>query len=237
LKPALPTITPLVGTKSDAGGEIVLGTADAFDASSYEDLLSTASAVVIAVGAPPLPDSMYAGGRQGAVDANGMSNLKAIDAAKRAGVPKVVVVGATTPAWAPTGYETGKAIAEAGTRKFAGDGGTAVLLKPSFVYGTRYVGDAQLPLPIWLLGAPIRMLADTFAPQMDWLSRKLPYLFAGILEPPVSVQELANVTMSSIAEDTKIGVRCPFSKRILHSRIPLEFTPVLRLKRCHACDQ
>lgn len=46
----LPTIVPLVGTKSDAGGEIVLGKADAFEPSTYEDLLKGAKAVVIAVG-------------------------------------------------------------------------------------------------------------------------------------------------------------------------------------------
>ena len=93
----LPTIAPLVGTKSEAGGEIVLGTADAFDSASYEDVLKGAKAVVIAVGAPPLPDFMYEGGKQASIKANGMSNLAMIDAAKKAGVPKVVVVGATMP--------------------------------------------------------------------------------------------------------------------------------------------
>jgi hypothetical protein len=32
-------------------------------------------------------------------------------------------------------------------------------------------------------------------------------------------------------------VRCAFSDRNLHSRMPLVPTPLLRLKRCHACDQ
>jgi uncharacterized membrane protein YccF (DUF307 family) len=32
-------------------------------------------------------------------------------------------------------------------------------------------------------------------------------------------------------------VRCAFSDKELHSRMPLEPTPLLRLKRCHACDQ
>jgi hypothetical protein len=34
-----------------------------------------------------------------------------------------------------------------------------------------------------------------------------------------------------------IYVRCAFFGRNLHSRMPLSFTPLLRLKRCHACDQ
>ena len=32
-------------------------------------------------------------------------------------------------------------------------------------------------------------------------------------------------------------VRCAFFDKDLHSRMPLSFTPLLRLKRCHACDQ
>lgn len=60
--------------------------------------------------APPLPDFMYDGGKQASIKANGMSNLAMIDAAKRAGVPKVVVVGASMPAWVATGYETGECV-------------------------------------------------------------------------------------------------------------------------------
>jgi hypothetical protein len=33
------------------------------------------------------------------------------------------------------------------------------------------------------------------------------------------------------------GVRCAGFEQILRSRMPLSFTPLLRLKRCHACDQ
>jgi hypothetical protein len=33
------------------------------------------------------------------------------------------------------------------------------------------------------------------------------------------------------------SVRCAFFDRNLHSRMPLSFTLLLRLKRCHACDQ
>lgn len=202
----LPTIVPLVGTKSDAGGEIVLGKADAFEPSTYEDLLKGAKAVVIAVGAPPLPDFMYDGGKQASIKANGMSNLAMIDAAKRAGVPKVVVVGASMPAWVATGYETGKTIAEASTEKYAADGkGSSVLLKPGFVIGTRYVFDAQLPVPLWLAGAPVRALMDTFKTQMAWLSDTVPYLFKGLLLPPVTAQEMATATMISVEDERGNG--------------------------------
>jgi hypothetical protein len=34
-----------------------------------------------------------------------------------------------------------------------------------------------------------------------------------------------------------LDVRCAFLGLILYSRMPLSFTPLLRLKRCHACDQ
>jgi hypothetical protein len=34
-----------------------------------------------------------------------------------------------------------------------------------------------------------------------------------------------------------IIVRCAFFDRVFHSRMPLSFTPLVRVKRCHACDQ
>jgi hypothetical protein len=41
-----------------------------------------------------------------------------------------------------------------------------------------------------------------------------------------------DVSRSSTAQ-----VRRPFFDRTSHSMMPLSFTPLLRLKRCHACDQ
>jgi hypothetical protein len=38
-------------------------------------------------------------------------------------------------------------------------------------------------------------------------------------------------------DEKGLPVRCAFSDRILHSRMPLDPTPLLRLKLCHGCDQ
>ena len=61
----------------------------------------------------------------------------------------------------------GKTITEASTRRYAADGkGTSILLQPSFVYGSRYITEAQLPIPIWMVGAPVRAFMDTFKDQV-----------------------------------------------------------------------
>jgi hypothetical protein len=41
----------------------------------------------------------------------------------------------------------------------------------------------------------------------------------------------------SISTMGPVCVRCPLLARNVHSRMPLNFTPLLRLKYCHACDQ
>ena len=46
------------------------------------------------------------------------TNVKAVEAAGAAGVPRVVLLGATCPAWAPEGYVKGKEMGEAAAQAF-----------------------------------------------------------------------------------------------------------------------
>lgn len=199
-KAALPLISSLIGVKSSNGGEIIVQQADALDPKSYSQLLQQAKGVIIAVGSPPLPDSMQAGGYEGAITANGFSNTKPILAAKDAQVPKVVLVNATMPAWIFSGYGRGKHMAEEVARKFAGAAGTSIVLKPGVVYGTRYAGN--LPLPLGLVFAPLRFVLENAQGPINWLVQKLPYLFEGVLVPPVSVEELSRSALIAVADDS-----------------------------------
>jgi len=205
-KAPLPNIEYLLGQKADNGGEITVQYADALEPSSYSELLQSAKGVIVAVGSPPLPDFMQAGGREGAIQANGFTNTKPILAAREAKVPKVVLVNATMPDWIPAGYGRGKCMAEEVAKKFVADkAGTAIVLKPGMIYGTRYAGN--IPLPLGLVGGPLRFLLDTFSDQASWLVSKLPYLLRGVLVPPVSVDELSRTALIA-AEDAALDNTC-----------------------------
>ena len=142
---------------------------DALDPASYETRLVGADAIVTAVGRLPLPSLTH----EEVVRDNGETNVTPAKAAKAAGVPRLVVVGASIPPFVPgmafgvsaakgvypAGYAVGKAQAEAYARDEFTDAGTgagAVVLKPGGVSGTRFVGSA--PLPLWMALSPVSML-------------------------------------------------------------------------------
>jgi hypothetical protein len=54
---------------------------------------------------------------------------------------------------------------------------------------------------------------------------------------PKSCSMLHGISVVDRKNMTKTEVRCAFSDRKLHSGMPLSCTPLIRLKRCHACDQ
>jgi hypothetical protein len=54
---------------------------------------------------------------------------------------------------------------------------------------------------------------------------------------PANVAAMAErVVILAYIDKTHVKVRCAFMDRNLHSRMPLSFTPLLRLKRCHTCN-
>lgn len=188
-------------------GKITLETANLTEPETYNEHLARAKAVVIAVGSPPLPGQFVEGGTSGAMLANGTAVIKPIGAAKAAKVPKVVVVNASMPRWLPHisyGYAAGKKMAESAAEKFAGDGTSIVCLKPGVVFGTRHVGEAQVPLPLGLVFVPLRAIMRTsfVSSGMQFLKEKLPFLFENLLVEPVGVSELARTAVSLATEET-----------------------------------
>lgn len=103
-----------------------------------------------------------------------------------------------------SGYVTGKAIAEAAAQHYAGPKSKVVCLKPGVVFGTRYVGEAQVPLPIGWVMRPLRLAMGV--PGVDsvigFLRAQLPYVFDGLLEQPVAVDELARTALDAAADVT-----------------------------------
>ena len=162
---------------------------DCLDPTTYAEVLKGAHAVIISVGSPPVPTSDV----PWQLRMNGTSNCEVIQAAAEAGVPRVVLVNATTPTWAPEGYREGKAMAEACASKFVDEGGGnrgALVLKPGAIYGTRHTSGG-LPIPLGLVLGPASWLLGTLSGPVAAATAAAPGLLEGALVPPAPVERLA----------------------------------------------
>ncbi|EKF98753.1 hypothetical protein TCSYLVIO_010343 [Trypanosoma cruzi] len=94
--------------------------------------------------------------------------------------------------WLLKGYFYGKKIAERAVLENLGDRG--VVLRPGFIYGTRYLplGEGFVPLPLWLLGRPLEAVLR-------------PLHRGGILLPPVDVDVVAEAAVRAIDADAPCG--------------------------------
>lgn len=171
---------------------------DASDPTTYAQLLTEAAAVVVSVGSPPLPFVDFA--RQRAM--NGATNTAIARAAREAGVPALVVVNASMPAWLDSvagGYAQGKRDAAEGAVAFASGrpDARAAILKPSAIYGTRYemTRFGAMPIPLGLVLAPASALLQAFRGLTAAARRALPYAFDGVLLPPVPVGAVAEAAV------------------------------------------
>ena len=156
---------------SEWGGAVRWLRGDALEPDTYRDAMRHHDAVVTSVGRLPLPSLTH----EEVVRDNGDTNIIPGRVARELGVPRLVVVGASIPAFVPgmafgfspsrgvfrAGYAVGKDRAEAFARdEFVGaegaeggaDGFGAVILKPGGVSGTRHADGVALPL--WIAMAP-----------------------------------------------------------------------------------
>jgi len=152
---------------------------DIFDGSTYRKHLEGATGVVCCVGAFGSDVFME--------KMNGDGPINAVREAKDAGVKNFVfisTVDSNLPDFVLKGYFNGKRRAEKEVLHNFPEGG--VVLRPSFVYGTRYQGSVGIPL--WLLGQPMEKL---FSMQpFSMLANNVPGMKA-ILAPPISVSIVA----------------------------------------------
>ena len=172
---------------------------DALDAATYAEALRGAAAVVVSVGSPPVPGVDFEDQRRW----NGATNAAVVDAARDATVPRAVLINATMPRWLDSvagGYAAGKRDAEAAAAAFAAaDGASAVVLKPSAVYGTRHTAGGT-PIPLGLVLAPVSHGLRLAKPLCDRLAAAAPAAFDGLLDPPVPVDALAATTVDACFE-------------------------------------
>lgn len=189
---------------------------NALDASSYESLLTDASAVVVSIGSPPIPLVDY----DTQFSANGPTNSKVLETAAKCGVKRAVLINATMPEWVPKGYRDGKLAAEASAHDFAKDGRSAVVIKPSAIYGTRnYKG---FPIPLTPLFAPVSWLLRASTPLNHALIRTAPSLFRGVLVPPVPVDSVAAAAVSAALDSSSLAK--PSSVTVLDPDAILRYT-------------
>jgi len=129
-----------------------------------QTLLSTIDTIVCAVGSPPLP-TFSAAAYQHQLHMNGSSCIKAMAAAKDAGVMRVVLLGARIPLPMKTerfAYYKGKQSALDAARRFAqeSDQHSSVVLQPGMITGKRALSNGNFIRLDWLT-AP-------FSPFMPW---------------------------------------------------------------------
>jgi len=131
---------------------------------------------------------------------NGAANANAARVAKQNGVERFVYISTVEnnlPDFVLKGYFEGKRQAEAVVLKQFSQPGHGVVLRPSFVYGTRQVGTS-LSIPLGLLGRPLEALLSRSP--FSQLQHVVPGMQA-VLAAPVSVEHVAAVAAAAAVGD------------------------------------
>mmetsp|Transcript_22922 Transcript_22922/g.26952 ORF Transcript_22922/g.26952 Transcript_22922/m.26952 type:complete len:239 (+) Transcript_22922:23-739(+) len=170
---------------------------DALEPRTYTSVLTEdVKAVVISIGSPPVPfvDESYQ------IMMNGGTNCTIIEAAREAGIKKVVLINASMPDWAAAGYRKGKLQAESCAKEFVKNDPTrsSLVLKPGAIYGTRYT-QSGIPIPLTPILGPL-----------SFALKSLPGGVSGFLEgvgvlAPTHVDVLAKVAVDFIDSETETG--------------------------------
>lgn len=158
------------------------------------ELLQGARAVISLVGSPPLPTFT-----QSAFDhqlmMNGTSQVRVVDAAKEAGVNRLVLMGADIPSLLQTdsfAYYVGKTQALTAAKDFAAssDARQAAVLQPAGMYGIRHMASG-LALPLSWFMSPISYLQQSL-PQS--IQKRLPSAFVDVKKVAGAAVEWATTT-------------------------------------------
>ncbi|XP_022750360.1 uncharacterized protein At1g32220, chloroplastic-like isoform X1 [Durio zibethinus] len=152
---------------------------------SWKEALNGVTSVISCVGGFGSNSYMY--------KINGTANINAIRAASEKGVKRFVYISAADFGLANyllKGYYEGKRAAETELLTKFPYGG--VILRPGFIYGTRRVGSAKIPLGI--VGSPLELVLQHAKPL-----NRLP-LVGPLLTPPVSVSSVAKVAVRAATD-------------------------------------
>ncbi len=172
---------------------------DALEPGSYAKWLGPDTGVLMTIGTPPVP-TMSAEAHAAQVRAGGLSCRAVIDAAARAGVLRLVLIGAAVPAWAPAGYVEGKVMGIEAAREFAKrPNASAVVLQPTAINGTRHTESGQ-PVRLWIWLTPYSKLLEL----LEWagvraaLEWAAPSIFTNLLTPFVTVDQVAQASVDGL---------------------------------------
>ncbi|KAE9603678.1 hypothetical protein Lal_00001876 [Lupinus albus] len=152
---------------------------------SFKEALNGVTAVISCVGGFGSNSYMY--------KINGTANINAIRAASEQGVKRFVYISAAdfgVVNYLLQGYYEGKRAAETELLTRFPYGG--IILRPGFIYGTRSVGSAKIPLG--LIGSPLEMVLQHAKPL-----NQIP-LVGPLLTPPVNVTAVAKVAVRAATD-------------------------------------
>jgi len=124
-------------------------------------LLSSSDIVISLVGSAPLP-TMSKDAFQHQLFMNGVTNVNLINAAAKAGVKRIVLLGAKIPSLLKRdgfGYAKGKRLALEAAEEFStlSDKHTAIVLQPGAIFGTRHLKNGKA-IPLGSILKPISYL-------------------------------------------------------------------------------
>ncbi|KAH9687403.1 NAD(P)-bd dom domain-containing protein [Citrus sinensis] len=163
---------------------------------TWDEVLTGATAVVSTIGGVGSEEQM--------LRINGEANVVAVNAAKEYGVPKFILISVhdyNLPSFLlSSAYFTGKRKAESEVlSKYPNSG---VVLRPTFIYGKRKVGDFEIPLD--LIGEP----AESILRAIENFTKPLSSIPASdlLLAPPVSVDDLALAVLNAVVDDDFFGI-------------------------------
>jgi len=187
---------------------------DVLDPTTYSEYLSSASAVVLTIGSPPLPFVDY----NHQLRMNGHTATTLASECKRVGVPRFVALSATMPyALTPRGYYDGKLLLEQAARDYATSSTTSepvlipsenkfgsVVLKPFAIYGTRHV---QAPMTSSIVSLPLWAVLQPVAYAMKLAQRPLCAVRAAVpglkdlMTSPVDVRQVAQAAVDGCVDE------------------------------------
>ncbi len=180
--------------------------ADALDKSSFEADMKNLDAIVVSIGAPPVPafsDEAY----EAQIRLGGDTCANVLEACGELGIPRVVLVSAAMPAWVPKGYREGKEKAFKAAEAFVekNPDNSAVVLQPGGIYGVRHTPGGQA-IPLQYAMAPLAAIFSglTQIGLFPALVKMAPGAFHNVLDAPlVSVDKVAQVCLDGVQDVSK----------------------------------
>ena len=172
-------------------------------------VLRQAGAVITLVGSPPVP-TFTKEARQRQIFMNGDTNVGAIEGAALAGVKRVVLLGAHMPKLLQTsrfGYYVGKQMAFDAAKKFASlsPAHSAVVLRPTAIYGTRYTAKGK-PVALEPLMGPVAKIQSSLP---RFIGKRLPETMVSVTQvaavlADAAISQQANRESFTIVENEQI---------------------------------